>query len=189
MDEIKFINKQIRKIVIELVFALFIFVLAFSIWINPNTTFAKMASSNENQSIVLEEIKPLKLENIYPVDDNVAINQNEKGLFNLKNSSNINSKYSIIYRIHNSSSLDYKFLKYQLIIDNKSYVDFLSNIQVIKEKNYIDIVLYNGELSANDNKEFEFTMWIDSSIGNEAQNKVLSSEFVVKSYGTEVSIK
>ena len=189
MEEIKIINRQIRRVAIELIFALIIFILAFSIWNNPNKTLALMASSNENQSVIMEEIKPLKLENIYPIDDNEAINNYEKGEFKISNKSNVNSKYSIIYRIYNSSTLDHNFLKYQFIIDNYSKVDFLSNLSTNTSQNYTEFVLYNGELEANSSKTFNFIMWIDNKVGNEAQNKVLSSDFIVKSYGTEISFK
>jgi len=189
MDELKIINKKIRGLLLELVFVTIIFTLAFSLWINPNTTMAAFASSNGDQTVLLEEVKPLRLENIYPISDNTAINEGEKGLFRLTNNSNVNSKYSIIYRIYNTSTLNYEFLKYQLIIDNKSFVDFLSNVQINEENNYIDFVLYNGEIDKNSEKTYEYTMWLDSKVGNEAQNKVLSAEFVVKSYGTELSIR
>lgn len=189
MDEIKIINKQIMKISIELLFSIIIFVLALGVWMNPNTTMAKFASSNENQTVTLEEVNKLKLENIYPIDDDVAINENEKALFNIKNQSNVNSKYSIIYRIYSSSTLDYNFLKYYLNIDDKEYVESFSNIQSDNNNKYIDFVLYNGEIGGNSTKTFEYTMWLDKNVGNEAQNKVLSSEFVIKSYGTEISIR
>lgn len=189
MEELKNINRRIRGLLLEILFASIIFVLAFSMWIDPNASMAAFASSNENQTVLLEEVEPLKLENIFPIDDDKAIKNNDKGLFKLINNSSTNSKYSIIYRIYNSSTLDYNFLKYQLIIDNNSYVDFLSNLQISKEKNYIDFVLYNGEIDNNSEKTFEYTMWLDSSVGNEAQNKVLSGEYVVKSYGTELSIR
>jgi len=189
MDELKIINKKIRGLLLELVFLFVIFTLAFSLWINPNTTMAAFASSNGDQTVLLEEIEPLRLENIFPIDDDKAIANNQKGLFKIINNSSVNSKYSIIYRVHRSSTLDYNFLKYQLIIDDKSYVDFLSNIQINEENNYIDFVLYNGEIDNNDEKTFKYTMWLDKNVGNEAQNKVLSAEFVVKSYGTEISIK
>ncbi|MBE6153612.1 MAG: hypothetical protein E7166_05250 [Firmicutes bacterium] len=189
MDELKIINRKIRNLVVEVCFATFIFTLAFSLWINPNTTMAAFAESNGNQTVLLQEVKPLKLENIYPISDSKAINNNNKGLFKLINNANVNSKYSIIYRIHNSSTLDYNFLKYQLIIDDNSYVDFLYNLQFNEENNCVDFILHNGEIDKNSEKTFEYTMWLDSEVGNEAQNKVLSAEFVVKSYGTELSIR
>jgi len=189
MNEIKIINKKIRTIFFELIFSVIIFVLAYGVWVNPNASMAVFASSNESQTVLLEEIEPLRLENIFPIDDDKAIANNQKGLFKIINNSSVNSKYSIIYRVHRSSTLDYNFLKYQLIIDDKSYVDFLSNIQINEENNYIDFVLYNGEIDNNDEKTFKNTMWLDKNVGNEAQNKVLSAEFVVKSYGTEISIK
>ena len=189
MEELKFINKRIRSLTFELFFTILIFILALGVWVNPNSTMAAFASSNESQTVLLEEIEPLRLENIYPIDDNKAISNNQKGLFKLTNNSNVNSKYSIVYRVYNTSTLDYNFLKYQLIIDEKSYVDFLSSVQINIENNYIDFVLYNGEIDNNSNKTFEYTMWLDKNVGNEAQNKVLSAQFIVKSYGTELSIR
>lgn len=189
MDELKIINKKIRSVTFELIFTIIIFVLACGVWINPNSSMAAFASSNGNQTVLLQEVKPLRLENIYPIDDDIAINTSEKGLFKLTNKANVNSKYSIIYRVHDSSTLDYNFLKYQLIIDDKSFVDFLSNVQINKEDGYVDFVLYNGQINNNSSKTFEYTMWLDSEVGNETQNKVLSAEFVSKSYGTELSIR
>lgn len=189
MNEIKIINKKIRSVTFELVFAIIIFILAYSVWVNPSKAMVAFASSNENQTVLLSEVKPLKLENIFPISDEKAINNNEKGIFKLTNNSNINSKYSIVYRIYNNSTLDYNFLKYQLIIDNKSFVDFLSTLQINEENNYMDFTLYNGEIDKNSTKEFEYTMWLDSAVGNEAQNKSLSAQFVVKSYGTELSMR
>ena len=58
-----------------------------------------------------------------------------------------------------------------------------------EKKNYMDFVLYNGELNKNNEKTFKYTMWLDKNVGNEAQNKSLSAQFVVKSYGTEVTMK
>lgn len=189
MNELKIINKKIRSVAFELIFTIIIFGLAYNVWINPNASIAAFASSNENQTVLLEEVNPLKLENIYPISDEKAINEGEKGLFKLTNNSNTNSKYSIIYRVYNYSTLDYNFLKYQLIIDDKSFVDFLSNLQISQENNYIDFILYNGEIDKNSEKTFEYTMWLDSEVGNKAQNKSLSAQFVVKSYGTELSIR
>lgn len=189
MDEIKIINKQIRSIIFELFFVSIIFILALGVWVNPNSSMAIFSSSNKEQGVLIEEIEPLVLENIYPIDDEKAISSNKKGVFKLVNNSNENSKYSIVYRVYNNSTLDYNGLKYLLNIDEKTYMDFLSNIQMNEEDNYMDFVLYNGEINKNNEKTFEYTMWLDKNVGNEAQNKTLSAQFVVKSYGTELSIR
>ena len=189
MDEIKIINKKIIGVTFELIFTTIIFVLAYIVWINPNSSMAAFASSNESQTVLLSEVEPLQLQNIYPIDDDKAIKNQKKGIFKLTNNASVNSNYSIIYRIYNNSTLDYNGLKYLLNIDEKSYVDFLSNVQISEENNYVDFILYNGEIDNNSEKTFEYTMWLDKNVGNEAQNKSLSAQFLVKSYGTEITMR
>lgn len=189
MDEIKIINKKIRSVICELLFTILIFVLALNVWLNPNTTIASFASSNDNQTVLLNEIEPLKLENIYPIDDEIAIENNQRGVFKIINKSNNNSIYSIVYRIYNTSTLDYNYLKYLLNIDGKTHIEFLSNVQITNNENYTDLTLYNGEIDKNNEKTFEYTMWLDRNVGNEAQNKSLSAQFVIKSYGNELSLR
>ena len=189
MDEIKKINKQIRSLIIEIVFASFICGLAISTFINPNTTLAKIAFSNSSETITLEQVKPLKLENIFPVDDKTAIDTYDKAIIRLTNNSNNKSTYKLIYRVNNNSTLDAKWLKFMLNVDETNKIEFLSELEISKDSKYTDYILHTGEIDANSKKDVEYIMWLDKNVGNEAQNKSLSANLIVKSYGTELSLR
>ena len=187
MDEIKKINKKIRGLVYEIVFASFIAGVALFSWLNPDTTLAKIATANSSQTITLQEIQPLNLQNIYPIDDDKAINNYDKAVIRLTNNGNNTSTYDLIYRISNNSTLNSEWLKFMLNVDENNSVDFLSNLKITKDKNYTYYTLYTGKLEAYSQKDFEYLLWLDKNVGNEAQNKSLSANLMVKSYGTDLS--
>lgn len=193
MDEILIINKQIKKVVFELIFAILLFTFAFIIWITPNSMdVGRVAATtlNTGGSVALEQISPLALENIYPVDDEYAITNYDKAILKLTNNSGSTSRYILSYRVYNNSTLDTKFLKFQLENENiDTRVDFMSNLGMNLGSNYIDYVLYSGEIAPNKSLEFKYLMWIDHNVGNEAQNKNLSAQFVVNSYDASIGLK
>jgi len=188
MNNIKNINKQIRSLIFELLFASFIAGIAIFAWVNPDTTLAKIAQVNGNQTITLQEIKPLNLENIYPIDDEKAIGNYDKAIIRLTNNSSADSTYELIYRVNNNSTLNTEWLKFMLNVDENSNVEILANLETNKNNGYTDYILYTGKLNANSQKDFEYLMWLDKNVGNEAQNKSLSANIIVKSYGTDLSL-
>ena len=187
MDDIKKINKKIRSLVYEIIFASFIGGIALFAWLNPETTLAKIATANTSQTVTLQEIEPLNLENIYPVDDEYAISNYDKAVIRVTNNGNNSSTYDLIYRISNNSTLDASWLKFMLNIDETNNVEFLSNLKTTRDNNYTYYTLYTGTLEAHSKKDFEYLMWLDKNVGNEAQNKSLSANLMVKSYGTDLS--
>ena len=188
MNNTKNINKQIRGLVFELLFASFISGFAIFAWVNPDTTLAKIAQVNGNQTITLQEIKPLNLENIYPIDDEIAINNYDKAVIRLTNNSTADSTYELIYRVSNDSTLNAEWLKFMLNVDGTNNIEFLDNLENNENNDYTDYILYTGKINANSQKDFEYLMWLDKNVGNEAQNKSLSANIIVKSYDTDLSL-
>lgn len=191
MDELKMINQQIKKIFFELVFAILLFIIALFLWLSPNKSLSRflISETNSKNIVSLEEIKPLNLINIYPISDEDGINSDTNAILRIKNNSKTNSRYILSYRVNNNSTLDISYLKYHVIDEELNKVDFLSNLGKNKEENYTDYVISTGELAPNDEKNIDFNMWLDSNVGNEAQGKSLSANFVIISYNTELTLK
>ena len=192
MVDIEIINRQIRKTVIELLFAIIIFIIALIMWLNPNTSIANIVSKNSMNKgeVALEQIKPLTINSISPISDEEAINNYDNAILRITNNQNVTSRYELIYRVNNNSTLDTKFLKFKLDnIEIDPIIDFLSNVKTKTGDNYTDYIIYTGEITPNKSLDFSFIIWIDENAGNESQGKSLSSGFVANSYNANISLK
>ena len=191
MSDVKDINKQIKKTIIELIFTIMIFIGALFVWFNIDFSVAGSVSKNSsnNGEISIEQIKPLSLNYIAPISDEEAIKNYEKAILKISNNKNITSRYELIYRISNDSTLNPDFIKFQLSNTKISKIDFLKNLEVKASDNYTDYILYIDEIAPNNSLDFSFIIWIDKNAGNDAQGKDLFSSFIVNSYDTHISLK
>lgn len=192
MVDVYLINKQIKKTVIELIFSIIIFIIALIMWFNPNTSVANLITKNASNKgeVTLEQIKPLTINNLSPISDEEAINNYENAILRLTNNQNITSRYELVYRINNNSTLDSRFIKFKL--DNtlmEPIIESLTNVKIKKSDSYTDYIIYTGEITPNKSLDFSFIIWIDENATNEAQGKKLSSGFVVNSYDANISLK
>ncbi len=190
MDELKTINAQIRKVFFELIFAVLLFVLALIFFITPNKSLSNYILLNKTAGQVsIEEVKPLNLKNIYPIDDEEAIHSDTNATLKIQNHSKTNSRYILAYRVDKNSTLNTNYLKYQIIDNEVNKIDFLDNLGKNKSDNYIDYIISTGELTPKEKKEINFNMWLDHKVGNEAQGKSLTGNFVITSYDTAITMK
>jgi len=173
-------NKQIFKLVFEILFASLIIIINIEVRNNSIDTQNKVfAFNNKLNSIELKQLNQMNTTNIFPISNEDALNKYEKSVFQVSNNNKTNKKYKFIYRVYNSSTIEIDWVNFYFKADEKETIDNLSNQIMNKTDEYTDIILYEGNLNSNEIKEIEFLIWLDYKIGNEAQNKVLRTETFV----------
>lgn len=173
-------NKQILKLVFEILFASLIIVISIGAWNNSiNIQNKVFAFNNKLNAIDFKQLNQMNVTNIFPISNEDALNKYNKSVFQLSNNNNINTKYRFIYRIYNSSTIEIDWFNFYLKVDNDEIIDNLSNQIMNKTDEYVDIILYESNIDSNEIKEIEFLIWLDYNIGNEAQNKILRTETFV----------
>ncbi len=173
-------NKTIIKLSIEIFAAIFIAFFSYNIFNQGSTVSQAVAYNSGNKEVTLKEIKPLELSNIFPMDNEYALDNYEKAQYKIINNGTKEVNYRIIYRI--SNDIDYNWFNYYLKIDNNENTNKFEDQQKRQTIDYTDIILYEGKLEVNKTVDYEYLMWLDSSIGNEAQNKSFKGEFVIETY-------
>lgn len=174
------INKQIFKLIFEIFFVFLIIVINIGARNNSIDTQNKVfAFNNRLNTIELKQLSQMDVNNIFPISNEDALNNYEKSIFQVSNNNNKNTRYRFIYRVYTTSTIEIDWLNFYLKIDDNETIDNLSNQNMIKTDEYVDIILYEGNLNSNENKEIEFLIWLDYNIGNEAQNKTMSTKTFV----------
>lgn len=174
------INKQIFKLMFEILFVSLIIVINMEARNNSIDIQNKVfAFNNKLNTIELKQLNQMDATNIFPITNEVALNNYEKSVFQVSNNNDKNIRYRFIYRIYTTSTVEIDWLNFYLKIDKNETIDKLSNQNKIKTDEYIDIILYEGNLIYNDVKEIEFLIWLDYNVGNEAQNKTISTKIFV----------
>lgn len=173
-------NKIIIKLSMEILAAVFIAFFSYNIFSNGKTINEVLAYTSNNKTITLNEIKPLELSNIIPVSDTYALENYEKSEYQIINNNDNYVNYRIIYRI--SNNVDINWFNYYLNVKDVEKTDKFNNQYIFEKDGYNEVVLYEGAIKAKDTVNFKYIMWLDSSVGNEAQNKSFSGNLVVETY-------
>ncbi|MBQ7141345.1 MAG: hypothetical protein IJO32_07585 [Bacilli bacterium] len=174
------INKQIFKLIFEILFTSLIIVINISARNNSIDIQNKVfAFNNRLNAIEFKQLNQMNATNIFPISNDDALNKYEKSIFQISNKNNNNIRYRFIYRVYKSSTVEIDWFNFYFKIDENETIDNLSNQKINNTDDYTDIILYEGNLNSNEIKEIEFLIWLDYNIGNEAQNKVLRTETFV----------
>lgn len=173
-------DKGIIRLSTEIFVALLIVVFSFNIFNNGETINKAFAYNSGNRQIMLNVIRPLDLSNIFPITDSEALNNYEKAQYQIINNESNNVNYKIIYRI--SRGIDFNWFNYYLKIYDEEKIDKFINQNIRENIDYIDIILYEGTIRKNEKIDFEYLMWLDYSVGNEAQNKTFNGEIIIETY-------
>lgn len=171
------INKQIFKLIFEILFVSLIIVINVEARNNSIDTQNKVfAFNNQLNALEFKQLNQMNVANIFPISNADALSNYEKSIFQISNKNNNNTRYRFIYRVYKSSTVEIEWFNFYLKIDENEIIDNLSNQSMIKTNEYIDIILYEGSLNSNEIKNVEFLIWLDYNIGNEAQNKTMSTK-------------
>lgn len=171
------INRRIMKIIFEMIITISIVGISIPVWNNSigNTSYAKIAdyySSGSYKKLNIEKLQDMKLNNIAPMEDKKALNQ-EGTIIKITNGSNYNVSYKFYMKIDKDSTIDPETLK--VSINNEIY--YLQDKYTKETKNNYYYLLDNNEIQ-NNSEIYDIKLWISSETGNEMQNKTLAYDFV-----------
>ncbi len=175
------INKKIMYLSFEIVFAILIIVFNFIVFYKGDTPSQVFAYSNKINALELKEVTPLELTNIVPVTNDIALKEYNKSHYQIYNPNNSKMNYRLIYRMYNST-VKPEWFNYYLKMDDKEYISNLGNLGPKNSEDYIDLILKEGTINKNKTIDFEYLIWLDYNVNNEAQNKSFSSKLIVETY-------
>lgn len=175
------INKKIMYLSFEILFASLIIVFNFIVFYKSDTPSQVFAYNNAINALELKEITPLELTNIVPMTNDEALKEYNKSHYQIINNNNSKINYRLIYRMYNSS-VKPEWLNYYLKLDDNEIISNLGNLGPKTNEEYIDIILKEGTINKNETIDFEYLIWLDYNVNNEAQNKSFSSKLIVETY-------
>lgn len=175
-------SKKIIHLLFEILFAVLIMVgsyMTFCKGENLNEVLALNSSNNKN--LEFKEIIPLQLSNIYPITNEDALNTYQKSSYQIINNNNSKVKYRLIYRIYNSD-IKVEWFNYYLKINNNETISNLGNLGPKNSNDYVDLIIKEGIIDSNTTIDFNYLIWLDYNVGNEAQNKSFNAKIVLETY-------
>lgn len=174
-------NKRIVNLSFEILFAVLLIIGSYFTFCNNTTTKEVFAYNNYHKELDLKEIKPLVLTNAIPMTNDKALESYEKSIYQIINNNNSKVKYRLIYRIYNSP-IKVEWFNYYLKINNKETISNLGNLGPKENIDYTDLILTEGIIDKLETKDVEYLIWLDSNVGNEAQNKSFDAKIILETY-------
>ncbi len=167
----KAINLQIRKTIIEIIFAIIIVIGSYFIWdnleINKYASFA--ANVHNYNTISVAETKSAVQDYLIPKTDENGLKNS--GLILLENHINQEKPYKLILKINKDSTLDYR----NLSIGINQKIIRLKNALTNEDQNYYYFILDEGNLIGK--KELNASIWLNYDTTNESMGKSFSYSF------------
>ena len=159
-------KKEIRKRIISLITTtLFLFVSTY-IWFNYRTIRTNAETKYFNNAYLeIKEVSNEDLTDLLPTTDEEGSKQ-EGTTFKVKNNSNNNIAYKLMFVPDNNNTLNNKFIKYSYNVNGGKY----STPKVIDDNNLITI----DSISNKNINTYNLKIWIDYEAGNEIMNKTFS---------------
>ena len=174
-------NKTIIHLSFEILFAILIIFGSYNIFNTNKLTTNAVAYNSNNKNLIFEEINALDLTNIYPIENKDALNIYEPAKIKITNNNTSKFHYRLIYRI-SSNTMDLNWFNYYINLDNEESINKFINLKTKITSDYTDIIINEEIINENETIYVDYLMWLDYTIGNEAQNKSFIGNFVLETY-------
>lgn len=165
------IHRKIREILFCL---LFLLVTSFVWYSHANSETTKLMKQVViPNSYAYVDVLKQNTYTMFPMDDDVALNRLIPTRVNMVNDSLSKTKYSFGLKVSKDSTLDYTCLKISL----NSQISYLKDFYLTEDDDFYYFLLESGSLKG-ETREYQFKMWLDAEVQNEAQNQTFLYEFV-----------
>lgn len=173
MELIKDINKLIIKKVIMIIFVILFISFTTVVWHNKNAKDLLAAlKAVDNLNYTSFYIKNPIQYNMYPMEDNYALDNLEPCTLIVDNETYSKEVYKLVLKIDKESTIDYRYL--HISVFNNIYA--LSELERLDNKNEYVFVFMRDSVVA-DTKYYDVRLWLNTLAGNDLQNKELKMKF------------
>lgn len=153
----KIINREIFRISIELISLICLIVFTYFWWSKLNITqYADFVKQGSKPSLELKLIQRIENYNLFPLSDELAIENIMPGIIRVENYTSVAKNYNLIFMIDkNDTTLDYNIIK--VSINDEIY--YLKDID--REEDMEVVYFIFNEDTVKDYKDYQIRIWMD----------------------------